>query len=60
MSYCRGSEEWISATEIDGKAWHDSDLYLVKCNKCGKTDKCLARRPNQVILKCDEVLENAR
>jgi translation initiation factor 2 beta subunit (eIF-2beta)/eIF-5 len=53
MSYCRGDKDNLEVTEIEGKAWHDNDLYLVKCKKCGARDKCLARRPRGVIIKCE-------
>lgn len=55
VSYCRGGKEWLDVTELEGKAWHDNDLYLVKCKKCGAIETCLARRPREVIVKCEDV-----
>lgn len=54
--YCKGWDEHILVTEIEGKVWHDYDIYCVKCSKCGaKEDRKLARRPSQVIIACKGV-----
>jgi len=57
MEYCKGSHEHIVVTELEGKAWHDDDLYLMECKKCGKTERCLSRRPNQTIMLCGDIYD---
>lgn len=52
--YCYGKESHISVTELESKAWHDSDVYRVSCSKCGATSRNLARRPTETILKCEK------
>lgn len=54
MRYCRGDKDYLDVTELEGKAYHDNDLYMVKCRKCGSTDTNLAKRPNEVILRCKD------
>ena len=55
MKYCKGYEDHIDVEELESKAWHDDDLYLMVCLKCGKREKVLARRPNQTIMPCEDL-----
>jgi len=50
--YCTGSETNLEVKEIEGKAWHDNDLYEISCTKCKKTETQLARRPSDILVRC--------
>lgn len=52
MKFCRGTDAHIQVQELEPKAWHDNDLYIMTCLKCGKTETTLARRPNQTQMLC--------
>lgn len=58
--YCKAETDFEDNLEIEmieGKAWHDDDLYTYRCKKCGETGKQLARRPSGIIVKCGVVWE---
>jgi len=54
MKFCSGEDKHIVVIEVESKAWHDDDLYEMRCVKCGKTERQLARRPHQTIMCCGE------
>ena len=39
--------------EIESKLFREDDLYELKCLKCGKIDRQLARRPSNTVMLCD-------
>jgi hypothetical protein len=54
MKFCTGEDDHMVVTEILAKAWHDDDLYEMRCKKCGKTQRQLSRRPHQTTMRCGE------
>jgi len=52
VKYCTGRDLHIQVNEVESKAWHDDDLYVLICLKCGKKDTTLARRPSDTLMSC--------
>jgi len=52
MKYCMGTDSHIQVNEVESKVWHDDDLYLLTCLKCGKKETTLARRPSDTLMSC--------